>query len=72
VGRLRDFLDIFKQVKYQKPQPKFCPNCRSHNISSKETYGALPQTYSCRDCDYEGHVVLEMDLEGRNEGLQNL
>ena len=60
---LRGFLDILKQVKHQGPQPKFCPNCRSHNIFPKETYGALPQPYSCRDCDYEGFVILEMDPE---------
>jgi predicted RNA-binding Zn-ribbon protein involved in translation (DUF1610 family) len=63
VERLREFLDIFRQVKHQKPQPKFCPNCRSHNIFSKETYGALPLSYRCRDCGYEGIVVLEMDPE---------
>jgi predicted RNA-binding Zn-ribbon protein involved in translation (DUF1610 family) len=61
--RLREFLDIFKQVKHQRPQPIFCPNCRSHKIFPKDTYGMLPPTYSCRDCDYEGKVVLEMDLE---------
>ncbi len=56
-------MDILKQVKHQRPQVKFCPKCRSHNIFPKETYGALPQSYSCRDCDYEGYVVLEMDPE---------
>ena len=60
---LRGFLDILKQVKHQKPQPIFCPNCRSHNIYPKGSYGLFPPTYSCRDCDYEGYVVLEMDLE---------
>ncbi len=63
MGRLRDFLDIVKQVKHQKPQPKFCPNCRSTKIYPKETYGMFPPSYSCRDCDYEGYVVLEMDPE---------
>ena len=65
--RLRDFLDIFRQYKHQLPHPKICPKCRSHNIFSKETYGALPLSYSCKDCGYEGILVLEMDFEDQNE-----
>ena len=59
-------MDILKQVKHQSPQPKFCPSCRSHNIFPKESYGMFPTTYSCRDCDYEGNVVLEMDSEDQD------
>ncbi len=65
MGRLSGFLEILKQVKHQSPQPKFCPSCRSHNIFPKESYGMFPTTYSCRDCDYEGNVVLEMDPEDK-------
>ena len=66
MGRLSRFLDILKQVKHQSPQPKFCPSCRSHNIFPKESYGMFPITYNCRDCDYEGNVVLEMDSEDQD------
>ena len=61
--RLRGFLDILKQVKHQSPQLKFCPSCKSTKIYPKESYGMFPPVYSCRDCDYEGYVVLEKDLE---------
>ena len=65
--RLRGFFDILKQVKHQKPQPIFCPSCRSHNIFPKGSYGLFPPTYSCRDCDYEGYIVLEKDPEDQDE-----
>ncbi len=60
---LRGFWDILRQVKHQGPQPKFCPKCRSAKIYPKESYGMLPTSYSCKDCDYEGNVILEMDPE---------
>ena len=60
---LRGFFDILKQVKHQKPQLKFCPSCMSTKIYPKESYGMFPPTYSCRDCDYEGYIVLEKDPE---------
>ena len=62
---LRGFLDTLKQIRHQGPQPKFCPSCMSVNIYPKESYGILPPVYSCKDCDYEGHVVLERDPEDR-------
>ena len=65
--RVREFLDILKQIKHESPQPIFCPKCRSHNIYPKDTYGLFPSTYSCRDCGYEGNVVFELDLEDKDE-----
>ena len=35
----------------------------STNIYPKESYGIYPAVYSCKDCDYEGHIVLEKDSE---------
>jgi predicted RNA-binding Zn-ribbon protein involved in translation (DUF1610 family) len=67
VEHLRGFFDILKQVKHQKPQLKFCPSCMSTKIYPKESYGMFPPTYSCRDCDYEGYVVLEKDPEDQDE-----
>ena len=64
---LRGFFDILKQVKHQKPQLKFCPSCMSTKIYPKESYGMFPPTYSCRDCDYEGYIVLEKDPEDQDE-----
>jgi predicted RNA-binding Zn-ribbon protein involved in translation (DUF1610 family) len=67
VEHLRGFFDILKQVKHQKPQLKFCPSCMSTKIYPKESYGMFPPTYSCRDCDYEGYIVLEKDPEDQDE-----
>ena len=62
---LRGFLETLKLVKHQSPQPKLCPSCMSAKIYPKESYGLFPPTYSCRDCDYEGYIVLERDPEDR-------
>ena len=61
--KLQEFLDTLRQFKHHSLKPKFCPKCKSYNIYLKETYGALPQTYGCKDCDYEGLVVLEIEPE---------
>ncbi len=39
----------------------------STKIYPKESYGMFPPTYSCRDCDYEGYIVLEKDPEDQDE-----
>ena len=63
---LRGFWETLKQARHQMPRPKFCPKCRGHNIYPNPTMGILPTTYRCRDCGYEGPLVLEIDPdEGR-------
>jgi transposase-like protein len=63
VPRLRDILDILKDAKHSKPKPVFCPTCQSPNIKLSESYGILPQRYVCKDCGYEGNIVLELEEE---------
>jgi transposase-like protein len=63
VDIIKEFLDTIKQFKHQTPKPKFCPICKSHNVILKETYGALPQIYNCKDCTYEGLIILEIAPE---------
>ena len=61
--RLGGFLETLKLIRHQSIQSKFCPSCMSTKIYPKESYGMLPPLYSCRDCDYEGYVVLEKVFE---------
>lgn len=60
---LKRIIETLKQVKYSRVQPKFCPKCKSHNIYPKPNYGIYPETYACRDCDYEGQLVIELEPE---------
>ncbi len=62
----KGFIDILKQIKHKRPQPKICPSCMSSNIFPQKSYGIFPTIYSCRDCDYKGNIVLEIDL-GKQE-----
>ncbi|MFH2111966.1 MAG: hypothetical protein ABIJ47_11990 [Candidatus Bathyarchaeota archaeon] len=60
---LKGLMDTLKSTKYRAPNPVFCPNCRSHRVKLKESYGILPHTYRCEDCGYEGPLVLELEPE---------
>ena len=55
--------DTLRQVRYRKPQPVFCPRCRSPRMRTTQTFGILPQRYACSDCGYEGVLVLELEEE---------
>jgi hypothetical protein len=63
VDILKEFLETIMQFKHQTPKPKFCPMCKSHKVILKETYGALPQIYNCKDCEYEGLIIFEITPE---------
>jgi len=57
------FLEALKKIRYRDPEPKICPKCRGHNIYPEQNFGILPVTYRCRDCGYEGTLVLELEEE---------
>jgi len=63
VDALRGLWETLKQLRHQPPTPKFCPKCRGHKIYPRSTMGILPMKYVCRDCGYEGSIVLEIDPE---------
>jgi predicted RNA-binding Zn-ribbon protein involved in translation (DUF1610 family) len=56
-------LETLRKVRHRSPQPKFCPRCQGHNIYANQNFGLLPLTYRCRDCGYEGPLILELELE---------
>jgi predicted RNA-binding Zn-ribbon protein involved in translation (DUF1610 family) len=58
---LKGLLDTLKSATFRPPNPVFCPNCRSHKVRLKESYGILPRCYRCEDCGYEGPLVLELE-----------
>ncbi|MFB0558489.1 MAG: hypothetical protein ACETVY_05155 [Candidatus Bathyarchaeia archaeon] len=60
---LRRLWDTIKKLKYKGPQPKFCPKCKGHHIYLMPTLGILPETYKCKDCGYEGTLILEIEPE---------
>lgn len=60
---LKGILDALKNVKYRGPEPIYCPKCRSSKIFPKANFGILPKNYQCKECGYEGFLVLEMDTE---------
>lgn len=64
---LKGLWETLKQIRHQMPRPKFCPKCKGHNVYSNPTLGVLPTTYRCRDCGYEGPLVIEIDPEEERE-----
>ena len=65
---LKGLWETLKQIRFRRPRPKFCPRCRGHNIYPVSMLGILPTTYRCRDCGYEGALVLEVDPEREGAG----
>ena len=64
-------LETLRKVRHRSPQPIFCPKCHGHNIYAKQNFGLLPLTYRCRDCDYEGSIVLEIEPEGPDSEVED-
>ena len=60
---LKGLLETLRNLKYRAPQPKFCPVCKSHEIYSESTMGILPTVYRCKQCEYAGPLVLEIEPE---------
>jgi transposase-like protein len=56
-------IETLKQIRFRTPKPVFCPKCKSAKIFSKENYGILPSVYKCKNCNYEGTLILELDVE---------
>lgn len=67
---LKELRETIRQIKHGKPQPKFCPLCKSHNIYPLSILGILPTTYVCRDCGYRGAMALEIDLDQKEAADQ--
>lgn len=61
MSRLKNLKDTLKLLKHSKPKPIFCPKCNSSNITSEALYGVLPSMYTCKNCGYNGPVVLELE-----------
>jgi ribosomal protein L37AE/L43A len=58
---IKGIFETLKKVKHSSPRPKFCPKCKRHNIFPRQAFGILPLKYQCRDCGYEGTLVLELE-----------
>jgi predicted RNA-binding Zn-ribbon protein involved in translation (DUF1610 family) len=70
VNSLREIWGTLKQIRHAGPRPKFCPNCKGHEIFPETIFGILPTTYKCRDCGYIGPFVLELDTE-ENDAIKS-
>ena len=60
---LKGLWETLKQIRHRSPQPKFCPSCKGRNIYPTSILGILPTIYKCRDCGYQGAIVIEVDRE---------
>jgi hypothetical protein len=64
----RGFWETIKKIKRQGPKPKFCPKCKGSKIyPSSSLVGLVPPTYKCEECDYQGHLVFEIELKESTE-----
>ena len=62
MGFARGIKETLKNLRHGTPQPKFCPKCKGINIYPASSLGGwVPTTYKCKDCDYEGYIVLELE-----------
>lgn len=60
----------FKELKRKKktPSAKLCPNCKKPELQ-RTTLGSFTNTefYKCKNCNYQGSLYLEIDLDGNEE-----
>jgi predicted RNA-binding Zn-ribbon protein involved in translation (DUF1610 family) len=73
VEALKGILNAMRNVRYRGPEPVYCPNCRSTKIYPKANFGILPRYYQCKECGYEGFLVLEIEPEIRdNDNIEDI
>ncbi|RLI32573.1 hypothetical protein DRO56_03305 [Candidatus Bathyarchaeota archaeon] len=66
---LRGFLEALRQIRRGRGGLKVCPRCgKSHIRMEKMGLGFLPAIYVCEDCGYRGHLIVEVDEKGSEEG----
>jgi predicted RNA-binding Zn-ribbon protein involved in translation (DUF1610 family) len=63
---LKGIIEVLKKVKHRSPSPKICPKCGSYCIYSTQNFGIFPISYKCKDCGYEGTLIIEIDAEKRH------
>jgi len=71
MGILKDIREVLrglKREKLRKRTPKFCPKCGSPRIRLSSSfdvyprmYGLTPGKYICKNCGYEGQVIVESE-----------
>lgn len=69
MGILADFREVVKELKHKKineATTKLCPKCGSQKITLSSgfdtyprLYGITPRRYVCRECGYNGPLVVE-------------
>jgi predicted RNA-binding Zn-ribbon protein involved in translation (DUF1610 family) len=57
---IKELLDTFKKMKFSSPKPVLCPKCGGYKIGVLQNYGILPSIYSCKECGYEGTIIIEL------------
>jgi hypothetical protein len=67
VPKIKEMINILKRTKHSSPKPVFCPICYSSKLKQNESYGILPKIYYCEKCDYQGPLVIELELDAEIE-----
>jgi predicted RNA-binding Zn-ribbon protein involved in translation (DUF1610 family) len=61
---LSDTLELLKNLKRRKQTKLFCPRCGSPGIRLSGIGSWLtPMKYVCKDCGYNGLLVMELEKE---------
>jgi len=59
------FIETLSSLKKGTRAQKVCPRCGSTNVTKSGPFDGwlFPIRYVCRDCDYSGTLVLEVERE---------
>jgi len=62
---LQNIREVFRILKYRRPNKIYCPRCGSPNIhlSSSFDYWLTPKKYVCGNCGYVGPIIMEIEEE---------
>ena len=64
-----DIRDVLKSAKHRKPTQIYCPRCASPKIklSSSLAVWLTPKEYYCENCGYRGIIVMELEVDEKEE-----
>jgi len=65
VGTFQDLREVVRELKHRNETQKYCPRCGSPKLklASGADFWLTPGKFVCKDCGYNGFIVMEKEEE---------
>lgn len=73
MGIFKNFREVVKNLKHNRPMLKLCPRCGSPKLrlSSRFDIWLFPEQYVCLNCGYKGPITMELEKEEEDNSVSS-